>query len=72
MTNGKPNHLELWGDDERVEEITGLLMESGFEYDVDFETLYGAGWKIVGLRITARHAEIVRLLDDNGYLQGEV
>lgn len=47
-------------DEATVINACGLLEEHGFEYDVDFTTIYGARWAIVGLRITnARAASLV-------------
>ena len=57
--------------EEAVEAMTGFLMDQGFEYDGDFTTLYGAEWKITGLLITGRHADVFSALEGAGYLKGD-
>lgn len=55
--------------EDRTEEMVGFLMDQGFEYDVDFTTLYGPEWEITGLIVTARHADVFAALEGADLLE---
>lgn len=48
----------------QTEEATGVLMDAGFEADVDFTTIYGSQWRVVGLYVDRRHSEVFRVLKE--------
>jgi hypothetical protein len=45
-----PQHrAEYHLEEDDVIRVSQELEDAGFEYDVDFTTLYGEGWKILGI-----------------------
>jgi precorrin-4 methylase len=46
--------------EQQVDRITARLENDGFRYDEDFTTLYGAQWKIVGVRFMGNAVTIRR------------
>lgn len=50
--------------DEALEEIGERLDAAGFEYDVDYTTIYGPGWTLAGVQVMRRHAAILRVIGD--------
>jgi hypothetical protein len=43
--------------------VMEMLERDGFEYDTDFTTVYGAGWRIVGIRaMTPQGARALALM----------
>src|SRR4051794_30147869 len=57
-TAANPVHIEITGLSETdVVRFSAALDAAGFKHDEDYETLYGAGWAITGLRIMGAAAE---------------
>ncbi|MEX2179333.1 MAG: hypothetical protein WD801_11515 [Gemmatimonadaceae bacterium] len=53
-------HIEIKGlTEKQVEVLTEQLEAGGFDYDVDYTTLYGEGWAIVGLSVSDVRANAV-------------
>ena len=52
--------LQITGiTEDEVVSASALLDESGFQYDEDYTTLYGAGWAVVGIEFTNADAAAV-------------
>lgn len=50
-------HIEIVGLDEgEVQTVSAQLDAQGLEYDVDYTTLYGTEWSLVGVRLLTPRA----------------
>ena len=49
--------------EQQIEAITARLERDGYSYDEDFTTLYGAQWKLVGVRFMGNAVTVQRAVN---------